>query len=66
MLSGCRVITWLGVLEWIELSVNIEEGVLVSVVRPVAKGGAGVRKPSKSNLDRLVDEGAQGIGDPPP
>jgi len=47
-----------GVLEWIELSVNVEEGVLVSVVGAMVKGGAGVRKPSKSNSDRLFDEGA--------
>lgn len=39
--------------EWTEFSVNMQEGVLVSVVC----GEAGIRKPTKSDLDRIIDEG---------
>jgi len=48
----------MGFSEWLELFVSVEEGVLASVVGAVVKGGAGVGKPSKSNSDRLFDEGA--------
>lgn len=40
------------------MTASIEEGVLVSVVGAVIIGEAGVGKPKKSNLGRLVDEGA--------
>ena len=49
--------TWAGGSEWIELSINVEM-VLVSVVGAVVRGGVGVGKASKSNSDRLFDEGA--------
>lgn len=39
-------------LEWIALSVNIEEEALVSVFRAMVEGEAGVWTPTKSNLDR--------------
>lgn len=39
--------------EWTELTANIEERVLVAVVR----GKAGTGKLEKLNSDRLVDEG---------
>lgn len=44
--------------EWIKLTANIGEGVLVSVVRAMIKGEAGVGKSMKSNLNGLADEGA--------
>lgn len=47
----------MGGLGWIAL-VNIEEGVLVPVVGATSKGGVGVRKPVKLNLDKVVNKEA--------
>lgn len=44
--------------KWRGLSVNIKVRVLVAVVGTMIKEEAGVRKPMKSNLGRLFDEGA--------
>lgn len=40
------------------MTASIEEGVVVAVVKTVAKGEAGLGKPEKSNPERLADEGA--------
>lgn len=49
--------------EWTELTANIEEVIVVSVVRALVEGETGIGKLEKSNLDRLVDEGAS-LNDP--
>lgn len=46
-----------GCLGMVRIFVNVKEGVLISVVRAMVKGGEGVGKPSKLKSDRSFDEG---------
>lgn len=43
--------------KWRGLSVNIKVRVFVAVVGTMIKEEAGVRKPMKSNLDRIIAKG---------
>lgn len=49
--------TWVDNSEWIKLTARIE-GSVVAVDGVMIKGEAEVKKPEKSDSDKLVDEGA--------
>lgn len=63
MFSEGRVITQVGILEWIKLTAGTEEGEVV-VFRVMIKGGPGGQEPKKLMSLGLVDKGA-GLSAPP-